>query len=159
MISESKVKKLGNWIRNQGGEILPSTNQYEVLRAKTNKGTLVVYTNKSKTSFKPSDKKLFDSLHKSMCSGKGNKDLSGRKVKNRPKGKKKLLMIRDGNCCFYCGERMCYESMTVEHLLSIVHGGSNRLENLVLAHRRCNGLAGDLSVFEKVQLREKMRSE
>jgi hypothetical protein len=38
-------------------------------------------------------------------------------------------------------------------------GGTSRLANLALAHKKCNELAADLPVVEKVLLRERLRAE
>ncbi|KAI3590435.1 hypothetical protein D9X30_4668 (plasmid) [Cupriavidus sp. U2] len=48
---------------------------------------------------------------------------------------------------------------SVEHLLSKADGGTDRLSNLALAHRKCNELAADLPVVGKVLLREKLRTD
>lgn len=50
--------------------------------------------------------------------------------------------------CFWCNERMSLKStdkhgkVTIEHIEPKAHGGSNRLENLALAHSWCNLLRG-----------------
>lgn len=62
---------------------------------------------------------------------------------------------RDGDDCFYCLESMSREEMTLEHLLPRSLKGSDSAKNLVLAHKCCNGKAGDLSIAEKVRLRER----
>lgn len=65
------------------------------------------------------------------------------------------LRKRDGDLCFYCLNEMTREEMTREHLLASHTGGSDRNENLVLAHARCNEAAGHLSTAEKVRVRER----
>lgn len=62
---------------------------------------------------------------------------------------------RDGDHCFYCHKVMDREDMTLEHLLPQHLKASESALNMVLAHKRCNEQAGDLSVAEKVRLREK----
>jgi 5-methylcytosine-specific restriction endonuclease McrA len=47
---------------------------------------------------------------------------------------------------------------TLEHLLSIAHGGNNHLSNLALAHGECNLRAANLSVVEKAKLRDELRT-
>ncbi|HEX7934274.1 MAG TPA: HNH endonuclease [Paraburkholderia sp.] len=68
------------------------------------------------------------------------------------------LRARDGSNCFYCGAALEDENVTLEHLLSEKDGGSSRLANLALAHKKCNELAADLPVVEKVLLRERLRA-
>ncbi len=71
----------------------------------------------------------------------------------------KSLRVRDGNDCFYCGLELGTEDITLEHLLSEKDGGSKRPANLALAHKKCNELAADLPVVEKVALRDRLRAE
>lgn len=88
----------------------------------------------------------------------------------RPRGKNhhrgsapstfQLLLRRDGIECFYCGLLETHDDgFSIEHLLSKSHGGTNAIENLVLAHRTCNTTAGNRSVAEKVRLRDEMRAQ
>lgn len=83
----------------------------------------------------------------------------------RPNEKKRKrlraqLLKRDGRECFYCGEEAGFDVVpTIEHLLSRAHGGPDTLENTTLSCKPCNEEAGDLSVIDKVRLREKKRRE
>lgn len=60
---------------------------------------------------------------------------------------------RHGMVCCWCGEPIDPAqaatrgplSPTREHLVPRSLGGSNRAENLLLAHRRCNGLRGTIA--------------
>jgi len=70
----------------------------------------------------------------------------------------RTLRSRDGDGCFYCGRVMESGDLTLEHLLSIKDGGTSNLANLVLAHRRCNEIAGDLPIIAKIKLRENLMS-
>ena len=69
------------------------------------------------------------------------------------------MIRRDGDCCWYCGNSFGAGEfkMTCEHLVPLIHKGPDNLSNLVLAHEKCNQLAGNLSVAEKVTMRERMR--
>lgn len=67
------------------------------------------------------------------------------------------LLARDGGDCFYCGLDL-RDDVSLEHLLALADGGTWRLANLALAHRKCNELAADLAVVEKVRLRERLRA-
>ena len=64
-------------------------------------------------------------------------------------GRKKLrqaLRKRDGDNCHYCGEPMIFPETawrgsslaTIEHLTPRAKGGTDDMDNLVLAHLRCN---------------------
>lgn len=47
---------------------------------------------------------------------------------------------RDQGLCRYCGASNV--PMTIDHLVPVSRGGSNRMENLVLACEGCNGEKG-----------------
>lgn len=63
------------------------------------------------------------------------------------------LLHRDGPECFFCGKRM-KDDISVEHLLSRSKGGSNHLDNLVLAHILCNSEASNRAIVDKIKMRE-----
>lgn len=67
---------------------------------------------------------------------------------------KQEVYKRDDGMCFYCAKTLTLDEATMEHLLAVVHGGSNKNENLVIACSGCNGDAGAKSVIAKVKLRE-----
>lgn len=66
------------------------------------------------------------------------------------------LIKRDGMACWYCGAALG-EDATIEHLIARSRGGVNHLDNYALAHRRCNQVAADKSLVEKIAIRERMR--
>lgn len=45
--------------------------------------------------------------------------------------------------CAYCGWQMTYEESTLDHVIPLSKGGSNTIENIVLACRPCNEFKGD----------------
>lgn len=67
--------------------------------------------------------------------------------------KRKSLLRRDGNICWICGESFDLDevtgidihdsshprAMTLDHIITRKDGGTNKLDNLKLAHRSCNG--------------------
>jgi hypothetical protein len=77
---------------------------------------------------------------------------------NKRVARVRTLRSRDGNGCFYCRRIMESGDLTLEHLLSIKDGGTSNLANLVLSHRRCNEIAGDLPIIAKIRLRENLMS-
>ena len=155
MITEKRARKIKNWVGNHGAEVMPNLAEWEFFRAKTNQGLFIIYRNK-RNQYKPNDAEL---LRKITCWMKDCRNLNLGIITQRKKltGVRKALFKRDGNQCFYCGEGMRRDQMTIEHLLSLSHGGSNRIENLVLSHSICNANAGSLSLLQKIELREKMR--
>jgi len=74
----------------------------------------------------------------------------------------RTLVERDGLWCWFCEIGFLSEDsgeVTLEHLVARAHGGPNHLSNYVLACPDCNSQVGTLSVSEKVQFRERKRSE
>ena len=76
------------------------------------------------------------------------------------------LRLRDGGRCWLCDEPMHFKAAsesaaapTKEHLLAQCHGGTDRVENLVLCHRRCNLILKDLPIAKKVKLRDRRRKK
>lgn len=150
-----RIPKFRRWLHSRGAEILEPTNPFELLRFKCKHGTGVVYSSKKKgisVSCAMVTQAYEAYLHAKPWDGRPSRGLA----KNTSAAKKQLVK-RDGCECFYCGNEFGVEELTQEHLLSSVHGGTNRVENKVLACRHCNELAGNLPVIEKVKLREKMR--
>lgn len=72
---------------------------------------------------------------------------------------KRLIAIRDGKECFYCGVQLPKDKLTVEHMLAIADGGSHDIKNLVLACPTDNKAAGRLSVADKFKFREARRAQ
>lgn len=85
------------------------------------------------------------------------------KILNRPYNKwstdqkkaiRRALRARDGNNCFYCKVEFGTATVqsplraTIEHLEPRTNGGSNQLDNLVLACDVCNNRRGDQPIFD-----------
>jgi hypothetical protein len=155
----SRRAKFEAFLTERGAQILQPTNQWEVLRFKTSRGTSVVYCN-AKGGITPTGESLtawtaFEKNSTWRGAPAPKKRLSGRE-KTLPMFN--ALIKRDGDACFYCGASTSEDDRSLEHLVSIAHGGPNHLSNLVLAHRKCNSDAGHMSVMEKILAREKNRS-
>lgn len=145
-----KLEPFREWLVSRGAELLPTTNEWEVLRFRCLHGTGVIYQN-SRGHYKFSGPVAIDA-YRAFATGKpwdghGKKSRLSKGARRR----KQQLLIRDGDECFYCGQPMGTD-ITEEHLLSHNQGGSYRLENLALAHGRCNQQAGNLPIVEKVKL-------
>lgn len=62
------------------------------------------------------------------------------------KRQKESLRLRDGDLCYICGKPMSFniadrnspDYATMDHLLPRCLGGKQHLDNLKLAHQRCN---------------------
>jgi hypothetical protein len=150
-----RVDTFNAWLTARGAEVLLPTSQWEVTRWRANGQTHVVYVNKRGYLNMSDDvkKAVFAFLgHQSWFAGVATKRKPTKDVEIR------ALLKRDGDECFLCGLAMG-EDCTVEHLVSLAHGGPNHIANKALAHERCNGLMGHLSLMEKIRLRETMHAK
>lgn len=160
------------WLEGRGAELRDLTNEWEVVRyrAPSTSGSApvvhVVYKNKrGGLNYQGWANKHY----KDFCLGRdlGTKAKSAPARAKPPTRKKRgatisgdrkkrivaELLERDGPVCWFCGEFM-HDDQTLEHLLAKANGGGNRIENLVLAHKKCNASAADLSVADKVLMRD-----
>lgn len=151
-----ELERFKAFIEDSGGLLKDSTNIFELVRFKAGKETCLIYVNKHGhiTSY---NNDLAMKAHEAFKQKRPFK-LVDRK-RRRASEWKKTLAFRDGQDCWYCGLHFELEDLTVEHLLSARHGGSNNRNNLVLACEKCNLEAGSQSIAKKVELREKKRSQ
>ncbi|WP_299074766.1 HNH endonuclease [uncultured Paraglaciecola sp.] len=147
------AKKLLAFLEANGAAILETTNPYEQARFKTVNGVCVIYKN-SKGAWSFSN----DHARDAFFAFRDGKKWSGTKRHQRVMRKKieDSLIERDGKICCYCGGDFSEaHPPTLEHFLSISHGGNNHFSNLALCHEECNLKAGDLPVIEKMNLKLK----
>lgn len=74
------------------------------------------------------------------------------------------LRLRDGDRCWLCNGKLSFgaartskKAPTIEHLVAQVNGGTDALDNLVLAHPGCNRQLGCRPVEDKHAMRERRR--
>lgn len=71
---------------------------------------------------------------------------------------RKALLERDGKCCHYCEvELNLYmvglpNSITIDHKIPVVKGGTHDLDNLVLACLWCNSRKSDIDYFDFIEM-------
>ncbi len=158
-------KEMGNfvqWLTNHGSEIRVPSNPFEVLRFTTPDGVGVIYRDKSDhiSAWENGSKKAWLAFK----TGDNTWRLAVKRERRHGQAyghQGATIIERDGPTCFYCGNAFHGNGelkRTIEHLVSVIHGGPDHLSNLVLAHQICNQAAGNLSVAEKIRLREKMRA-
>lgn len=145
--SNLNIDKFRTYLKQCGAQFEKCTNMYEVIRFRSNEGVGIVYTS-SKASYTITGSAItaFD-FFKNKKKWKATKEYESWE---RPIVYNSLIE-RDGNECFYCGG-LLDDDATIEHMLSIVHGGPNNLENLCLTHAKCNLIAGSLPLNEKIKL-------
>lgn len=145
MREPQQIERFKKWLRNNGAEILPTTNEYEAVRFK-GKSIGVLYT-----TGKVANKYTTEAIN----SFKTGKKWKGKPVnvgrKNSYKKQKAQLLERDGTKCFFCGNEL-EEDITVEHLIALVSGGKNSLSNMVLAHTICNNNVSNLPIYQKIEI-------
>lgn len=154
------------FLAERGCELLTPTNKYEVLRFKRAGRTNIVYRNAkgrfttvggdielAVAAFTSTERKTVGRARIVMAIPPA---IEAKRAKLRGSSVHKALLARDGDRCFYCNSRLG-DDQTREHLVAAANGGSDRLDNLVLAHHACNVKAGELSLVDKIKLRDRMR--
>lgn len=146
-----------HWLDKCGAEVLPTTNEWELLRVKTCDGLFVAYRNKRGKETWANE--LLE-LRAAFMAGHQRSLSPSRRERVRLRPRIEKLAKRDGLECWFCAggfENEDSDAITIEHLCSRVHGGPNHISNLVLACEPCNQEADNLSVAEKVRLRDQKR--
>lgn len=155
------------FVAQQGGEVGTPTNPYEVVRYKaywrgTNKAsTHIVYAKENGLLTWMAGSK---GHYRAFLDGAPMNELPGQTPPMTPKTESKgarirtKLLERDGADCWFCGTPMG-DDCTIEHLIPKSDGGRNSLSNYALAHKRCNQLAADKPLVEKLALRTELRAK
>ena len=131
---------------------MPTTNPYEVARFIAHGKTHVVYMNSrgyiSAVGFAEECVRAFDA-HQSIKMGYAMKHTAF------DAKRKQAVIERDGNRCFFCKKEMTWAESSLEHLVARARGGPNHLDNMALAHKECNARAANLTLMEKIRIRER----
>ncbi len=143
------VERFSQYLVDRGAIVLPITNPWEVVRFKTIAGTSVMYTNKKGDITHTGESQMAYDAYK----GKKAWRAVDPKRKNL-KSKKARLAARDGKKCFYHGEALPFEKLTIEHLLNKSHGGNDHDSNLCLACEECNSIVGNWPLTKKMLWRD-----
>ena len=136
------------WLRREGAEVLAPTNAYEVARFIAHGGTHVIYEGRRGISANGFAWTCFNAFNE-----KRHVDMGiTKKQRNGTLKTKCALRERDGEMCFFCFEKMPESDMSIEHLVSIQNGGPNHMDNLVLAHKKCNRQADNHPLKYKIEI-------
>lgn len=65
-----------------------------------------------------------------------------------PRFRKKVLFNRDNWCCQYCGMKLNWDSIEIEHVLPSSRGGGTTWKNCVAACKPCNKKKANLTPEE-----------
>lgn len=153
LLDDDELASFRDWLSERGAEVLEPTNTWEVLRFRANGETSVVYRNKqNRLRFTGESREAYSSWRGDRR-WRGNERTDRRQLTPLHR----TIRERDGDACFFCGEELADGEATVEHLVALTHGGPNHVSNIVLAHEGCNAEAGNMSVAEKVRMRERLR--
>lgn len=138
------------WLVARGASMLMRTNGWELARWTGDGQTSVVYFNaRHNITFT-------GAAEAAWIAFRGGKPFRVAPAAKRAGGKAspriKALYARDGDRCFYCNTPVVMEDASVEHLVSVTHGGPSHMSNFVLAHQQCNAGAGHISAMEKIAI-------
>lgn len=67
-------------------------------------------------------------------------------LKARDEKLKTNILKKSNYRCWYCGKEN--ESLTFDHIIPIIRGGKNNIENLVASCKKCNSSKRELTVNE-----------
>ena len=139
------------WLRQNGAEVLAPTNSYEYARFRAQGAVHVIYEGRKGLTANGFGAVCLESFNRNQQ----RLDMGITKKPRNSMGRLKVdLVARDGSDCFFCLKPMADQDMTIEHLVSRHKGGPDHMDNLVLAHMKCNGLADNRPLVEKIKIRE-----
>ena len=159
------IKKFSKWLVRRNAVIVEPKSPDEALRFSTTKGDGVIHRSNTGRLL-PNDiaaKALRAFVTRnSWTSGYTPQAIESFKRKKRNRDERiaivNLLAKRDGGMfCAYCGATLTEDEATIEHVLPISKGGADSADNMVIACRKCNQLAKDYSITQKLRkVRETM---
>ena len=141
------LEKFKTWLGKRGVVILDPTNEWELVRFKTDNGTSVIYTNKrGHLTFTGES----EAAHTAWKAGRSWKPVDRKRKALR--AKKAKIAARDGKKCFVHNAKMTFDELTIEHLLSFSHGGTDNINNLALVCDPCNKDLANMPLTKKIEL-------
>lgn len=142
------INKFKRWLVKHGAVLLDPTNEYELVRFKTDNGVSIIYTNS-----KNRPPKMVGESREAYDAFLGNRPWKSIHRDRANLSKKKAgLAVRDGRKCFACWDVLPLDKLTIEHILSFSQGGTDNDYNLCLLCGPCNGLMDNLPVVQKITL-------
>ncbi|NQX81064.1 MAG: HNH endonuclease [Flavobacteriaceae bacterium] len=72
--------------------------------------------------------------------------------RNKQKNKRKKIWCKYNNRCAYCGKKLAYKNMTLDHIKAKSKEGKSTYRNLNPCCKSCNNLKANLSLnkFRKI---------
>lgn len=149
-VNGDRFPEFSDWLRRQGADVLSPSNCFEKLRFRAKGQVYIVYQDKYENM---SHIPVFvDECWKAFVSG-GSVNMGITKHSRTTAGRRKMALFqRDGDKCFFCSKPMTFEEASVEHLVPVRRGGPTNMDNLVLAHVKCNKEIDDMPLIEKIKV-------
>ena len=69
-------------------------------------------------------------------------------IDNIPNTKRAQVYAKYDGCCAYCGRRITFRELDIDHFVPKSKGGGNELQNLFPSCQRCNRMKADLTIEE-----------
>lgn len=146
----------GLFLTRSGAELLAPTNPSELFRFRARGGVHIIYVRR--TGFLTIKGAALEALRAFRAGSRWDAGTRNADPRHAMKRERHALFERDGRACWFCGEDMPDDDMTVEHLVGRNKGGPDHLDNLVLAHQRCNIEADNLPLKRKIEIHCQHRS-
>ncbi|MFS4515942.1 HNH endonuclease [Delftia tsuruhatensis] len=147
---KDRISRFSLWLAERGAQVQATTNEWELIRFKSNSKTSIVYRTAAGALTFTGEA---EAAWKSYLSAGSWRGCDSTKRSKKTTTEVRSLLARDGDSCFLCGQPLG-DDITVEHLVAVAHGGPNHLSNKALMHRACNVRVSHLSVAEKVRMRD-----
>jgi hypothetical protein len=148
-----KLPTVRDWLSAAGAEVLDTTNEYEVLRFRSNGQTSIIYRNAANRLTFTGEAQLALQAWLDARSWRAN----ARTPRIKVSPEIKTLRARDGDLCFACWFRVSETEASVDHLVAATHGGPNHISNYVLMHQACNAACHHMSAAEKIRMHVEAR--
>lgn len=148
MPMQQELERFAEFLIHHGATILDPASEQEAMRYQF-PGTGIVILHRTKNSL----------LMRGCVADHYLRFREGRAplIKSRPGAQwreriRARIIARDGDQCCFCGGELDGDE-SIEHWLSLRHGGNNTIANTSLAHVSCNRAADSMSVAEKINLK------
>lgn len=154
MIKEDKMlATFRRWLLCHGSRLLEPQAKAEAIRFTTREGVGSIYRSANGAISKMTNG-AEDAWHAFRTGRSWNAQKPSarkRRKHSRRHAMMRVLALRDGWHCVYCGVLLTEGSATLEHIVPLVAGGTEHLNNLTLACRQCNSAVGSMAGRQKIE--------
>lgn len=147
----AKLTKFQKYIEKRGAVLEDSHNPYELVRFRIYGDLCIIYKKASGILTFAGDQA--ETAFKCWLNNKNWTPVN--RKRQQLSARKLVLAKRDGMMCFFCLEpHENTQKLTIEHILSFRHGGTDNINNLALACQPCNIKLGSLPITSKIKIRD-----